>query len=184
MFLSRVSAPKNHNQHSPKATDTKLKRDDARRPPFVRLREPGRQRTTLERTDEGGELIRTLITHWLTGGCEMRTATLLLTVVAMLVVPDSARAQDPTRAHQGTNDLPLSSHALLVAQGQPIAARQTRDSLWNGLISGAAVGAVLGGLMGRTVEVNNRHSGQGATVTGALMGAGFGAGTITTQVRF
>jgi hypothetical protein len=78
-----------------------------------------------------------------------------------------------------TKNLPLrnrvSSEPLSMAQGQAVGGTQGRDSLWNGLASGASVGALLGALIGRGVEVNNRNSGQAATVSGAVIGAGLGA---------
>jgi len=95
-------------------------------------------------------------------------------VVAVIAIAASnaayAQAKESTVPYS-----PVNSEAPLMGPGHTVGSTHARDSVWNGLANGAAVGALVGGVYGRIVEINNRYSGKGATVTGAIIGAGLGA---------
>ena len=102
--------------------------------------------------------------------------TPMLAALAMLVAPVPLAAQRLTLGRAEVVQRPLHTNTPLLVQSAPVASPQGRDSLWNGVATGAFVGGLLGGLVGSGVESNNRNSGKGATVTGIVIGAGLGAG--------
>lgn len=133
-----------------------------------------------ERLDDAGEPARRRLTH-----TRLMTPPLCCRLLA-LAIPFALIGATPARAQRARGE-PETIQPLSVQEARPIRAAaesfngsvmvsQRRDTLWNGVVIGAGLGAIAGALGGATAIDCSECAGFNVPLTFGVLGAAAGAG--------